>query len=280
MPRRRTASLAIAAGKLLAVAVILGWSLLPIALIVTSSFKPARDIFAVPPKWLFLPTGTHYAQLWAEWGGFFRGLLNSLLITGGATALAVSASLMAGFAYSRRRTKGLASSASGLVALRLIPPLVITLPLFPIVNRLGLADTHLVLIILYASFFVSMGSLLMRGFIDQIPRELDEAAVMDGAGLLTILCRVIAPVAAPGLLSVAVFVAVFSWNEFLFAFIFTSTRAKTAPLVLSEMMSASEGVDWGVLFAASTLQLVPVLLFVILMQRYFVAGLSAGAVKG
>jgi multiple sugar transport system permease protein len=280
MPRRSAASHAIAVGKLLAIASMLVWSLLPIALMVSSSFKPARDIFALPPRWLFVPTGVHYAQLWAEWGGFFRGLLNSLLITAGATALAVSASLMAGFAYSRRRTKGLANSASGLVAVRLIPPLVITLPLFPIVNRLGLADTHLVLIILYASFFVSMGSLLMRGFIDQIPRELDEAAVMDGAGLLTILCRIIAPVAAPGLLSVAVFVAVFSWNEFLFAFIFTSTRAKTAPLALSEMMSAAEGVDWGVLFAASTLQLVPVLLFVVLMQRYFVAGLSAGAVKG
>ena len=267
-------------GKALALLLVLGWSLLPIALIVSSSFKPSRDIFALPPRWLFAPTTAHYAQLWAEWAGFFRGLVNSLIITAGATALAVAASLMAGFAYSRRRTAGMAGSAASLVAVRLIPPLVITLPLFPIVNWLGLADTHLVLIVLYASFFVSMGSLLMRGFIDQIPRELDEAALMDGAGLPTILCRVIAPVAAPGLLAVAVFVAVFSWNEFLFAFIFTSTRAKTAPLVLSEMMSAAEGVDWGVLFAASTLQLIPVLLFVILTQKYFVAGLTAGAVKG
>jgi multiple sugar transport system permease protein len=280
MQRRSGTALAITAGKLLAVVLVLCWSLLPIALIVSSSFKPARDIFAVPPHWLFRPTVGHYAQLWAEWGGFFHGLINSLIITACATGLAVVASLMAGFAYSRRRTERLASSAAGLVAVRLIPPLVITLPLFPIVNRLGLADTHLVLIVLYASFFVSMGSLLMRGFIDQIPRELDEAAVVDGARLPTILCRIIAPLAAPGLLAIAVFVAVFSWNEFLFAFIFTSTRAKTAPLVLSEMMSAAEGVDWGVLFAASTLQLVPVLLFVLLMQKYFVAGLSAGAIKG
>jgi multiple sugar transport system permease protein len=157
---------------------------------------------------------------------------------------------------------------------------VLTLPLFPLVNRLGLADTHLVLIILYATFFVSMGSLLMGGFIDQIPRELDEAAVMDGAGTATILFRIIVPLTRPGMLAVAVFVIVYAWNEFLFAFIFTSTRAKTAPLQLSEMISSAEGVDWGVLFAASSVQLAPVLLFVLLTQRYFVAGLSAGAVKG
>ena len=194
--------------------------------------------------------------------------------------LAVGASLLAGYAYSRRRTRGLAGSATFLVAVRLIPPIVLTLPLFPVVNALHLADTHLILIVLYASFFVSMGALLMRGFIDQIPRELDEAAWVDGAGLATILRRIIMPLAAPGMLAVAVFVVVYAWNEFLFAFIFTSTHAKTAPLVLSEMMDAADGVDWGVLFAASTLQLLPVLLFVLAMQRYFVAGLTAGAVKG
>lgn len=268
------------AGKTLAVLLILFWSLLPIALIALSSIKPSRDIFALPPRFVFAPTWSHYASLWANWQPFFHGLLNSLVITAGATVFAVAASLLAGYAYSRRRTRGLAGSATFLVAVRLIPPIVLTLPLFPAVNALHLADTHLILIVLYASFFVSMGALLMRGFIDQIPRELDEAAWVDGAGLLTILRRIVAPLAAPGMLAVAVFVVVYAWNEFLFAFIFTSTRAKTAPLVLSEMMDAADGVDWGVLFAASTLQLLPVLLFVLAMQRYFVAGLTAGAVKG
>jgi multiple sugar transport system permease protein len=267
-------------GKAGAVALILTWSLLPIAMIVMSSFKPARDIFAVPPHLFFAPTLQHYTQLWSQWGGFFTGLLNSLIVTIGATVLAVVASAMAGFAYSRRRTAAMSGSATYLIAIRLIPPVVITLPLFPIVNRLGLADTHLVLIIVYATFFVSMGSLLMRGFIDQIPRELDEAALVDGAGHATILRRIIMPLAAPGLLAIAVFVIVFAWNEYLFAFILTSTRAKTAPLVLAEMVGAIDGVDWGVLFAASTLQLLPVLAFVVLMQKHLVAGLTAGAVKG
>ena len=114
-----------------------------------------------------------------------------------------------------------------LIVVRLIPPIVVTLPLFPIVNAIGLNDTHIVLIVLYATFFVSLGTVLMRTFIDQIPRELDEAAEIDGARPLTILRRVIVPLAAPGILAVAVFVVVFSWNEFLFAFIFTATKAKT-----------------------------------------------------
>jgi multiple sugar transport system permease protein len=276
----RIERLAVGAGKAVAVAAILLWSLLPIAFIVASSIKPARDIFATPPQLAFTPTWRHYIDLWQHWGGFFAGLLNSLVITIGAAVLAVALSLAAGYGYSRHRTRTMAASAVALVAVRLIPPIVVTLPLFPIVNWLRLNDTHFILILLYATFFVSMGSLLMRGFIDQIPRELDEAARVDGAGPFAILLRIIMPLAAQGMLAVAVFVIVFAWNEFLFAFIFLSNRAKTAPLVMSEMIGSFDGVDWGVLFAASTVQLLPVLLFVLCMQKQLVAGLTAGAVKG
>lgn len=267
-------------GKYLAAAAILTWSLLPIAFIVMSSLKPGRDIFASPPKFLFVPTFVHYADLWTKWGAFFRALLNSLAITAGATALAVAASVAAGYIHSRHRGRWMAGSAFFLIVVRLIPPIVVTLPLFPLVNWLGLNDTHLVLIILYATFFVSLGTLLMRTFIDQVPAELDEAALIDGATRLRIIRRIIVPLVAPGILAVAVFVVVFAWNEFLFAFIFVASKAKTAPLVISEMMGSIDGVDWGILFAAATVQLVPVLLFVVFMRRYLVAGLTAGATKG
>lgn len=272
--------LLIGLGKALAVIVLLLWSLVPIAFVVISSFKPGRDIFAVPPRHVFTPTLDHYAALWTRWGVFFDGLWNSLLITVGATALAVIASTCAGYVYSRNAGRMLNGSVLFLIVVRLIPPIVITLPLFPIVNSLGLNDTHFVLMVLYATFFVSLGTVLMRTFIDQIPRELDEAAQIDGAGRLAILWRVIVPLAAPGILAVAVFVVVFAWNEFLFAFIFTGTNAKTAPLVISEMIGSIDGVDWGILFAASSLQLAPVLLFVVFMNRFLVAGLTAGATKG
>jgi multiple sugar transport system permease protein len=269
-----------AAGKAAAVVAILIWSLFPILFIVLSSLKPGQEIFAVPPKYLFTPTLRHYGELWRAWGVFFEGLLNSTLVTAGATALAIIASTCAGYVYSRHSGRFLNAGIVGLIVVRLIPPIVVTLPLFPIVNAMRLNDTHLVLIVLYATFFVSLGTVLMRTFIDQIPRDLDEAAEIDGASRMTILWRIIVPLAAPGILAVAVFVVVFSWNEFLFAFIFTATRAKTAPLVIAEMIGSIDGVDWGILFAASTVQLVPVLLFVVFMNRYLVAGLTAGATKG
>jgi multiple sugar transport system permease protein len=276
----RTDRLLTNAGKTVAVLAILTWSLFPIVFIIVSSFKPGQDIFAVPPKYLFSPTVRHYVELWHSWSVFFRGLLNSTVITTGATVLAIIASTCAGYIYSRHSSRYLNASIATLIVVRLIPPIVVTLPLFPIVNALGLSDTHIVLIVLYATFFVSLGTILMRTFIDQVPRDLDEAAQIDGANRLAILWRVIVPLATPGILAVAVFVIVYSWNEFLFAFIFTATRAKTAPLVISEMLGSIDGVDWGILFAASTEQLVPVLLFVVFMNRYLVAGLTAGATKG
>ncbi|MFM7347028.1 MAG: carbohydrate ABC transporter permease [Tagaea sp.] len=266
--------------RALALCFVALWSIFPIALVVLSSFKPPRDIFVFPPTWLFEPTFANYAGLWARWPDFFRTLGNSLIVTLGATALAVIAAAMAGYVLSRKRNKWLAGSAFFMVFVRLIPPIVITLPLFPLVNLLRFNDTHLILIVLYATFFVSMGTLILKSFVDQIPRELDEAAMVDGAGVWTLFVRVILPLAAQGMIAVGVFVFVYAWNEFLFAFIFTTTTAKTAPLVLSEMTGAVDGVEWGVLFAATSVQLAPVLLFVLLAQKYLIAGLTAGATKG
>lgn len=264
----------------LALVAIAFWSAFPIALVVLSSFKPARDIFVFPPTWAFAPTLANYAGLWLRWPDFFRTLGNSLIVTLGATALAVLVSAMAGYVYSRKRNPYLAGSAFFMIFVRLFPPIVVTLPLFPLVNALRLNDTHLILVILYATFFVSMGTMILKAFVDQIPRELDEAAMVDGAGVWSVFWRVILPLSAQGMIAVGVFVFVYAWNEFLFAFIFTTSAAKTAPLVLSEMTGAVDGVEWGVLFAATTVQLVPVLLFVLLAQKYLIAGLTAGATKG
>ncbi|MBO1078064.1 carbohydrate ABC transporter permease [Roseomonas haemaphysalidis] len=280
MRRHPLQRLLLGALKALAVLAVLVWSLAPILLIVSSSLKPEGEIFAVPPSLFFTPTFAHYAALWGKWPDFFRALLNSAIITALATVIAVFASLLSGYAYSRFRSRWLAGSAFLLIVVRLIPPIVTTLPLFPVANALGVQDTHVLLAVLYATFFVSLGSFVMRAFIDQIPRELDEAAAVDGAGRFTTLWRVITPLAAQGMMAVAVFVVVYAWNEFLFAFIFTSTRAKTAPLVLAEVVGSFDGVEWGTLFAAATVQLLPVLAFVWITQKYLVAGLTAGATKG
>lgn len=263
-----------------ALALLVAWSAFPIFLVVASSLKPPRDIFVYPPRWLFEPTLENYAGLVTRWPDFFRNLANSAIVATGATLLAVVASALAAYVYSRFRSTALTATAFFMIFIRLIPPIVVTLPLFPAVNELALNDTHFVLVALYATFFVSLGTLVLRAFVDQIPRELDEAAMVDGAGPFAVFRRVILPLCAQGMVAVGVFVLVFAWNEFLFAFIFTTTKAKTAPLTLSEMTGAVDGVEWGVLFAATTLQLAPIVAIVVAAQKYLIAGLTAGATKG
>jgi len=264
----------------LALAMILLWSAFPILLMIMASLKPDREIFKFPPDFIFRPTLMNYVELFTSRPAFFDALLNSLIITVGATVLTVVSSTLAAYVYSRYRNTALAGSAFFMIVIRMLPPIIITLPLFPVVNALGLQDTHLLLIVLYATFFVSLNTWIMKAFIDQIPRELDEAAIVDGANTFKVLRYVIVPLSLQGMVATATFVFVFSWNEFLFAFIFTTSNAKTTPLVISEMLSSLAGIDWGVLFAAATLQFLPIILLVIVLQRYVVAGLTVGAVKG
>jgi multiple sugar transport system permease protein len=256
------------------------WSLLPIAFIVSSSFKRQTDIFTYPPRFLFTPTFDNYVTLWTQWDSFFATMGNSLIVALGATLLAGAVSFLAGFAYSRYASRFLAGSAVYMIAIRLLPPIVVTLPLFPAVDYLRLSDTHAVLILLYATFWVSLYTMIVKTFIDEVPNELDEAAMMDGATQLQTLVRVILPLCAQGMVAGAIFVFIYSWNEFLFALIFTTQHAKTAPLLISEMMGAIDGAEWGVLFAGVTLQLLPVVVLVSLAQKHIIAGLTAGAVKG
>lgn len=266
--------------RLSAGATAVAWSVFPIAMVVLSSFKAQRDIFAIPPSLVFEPTLDNYRRLLAEWPAFFPNLLNSLLITTGATLVTVLFSTLAGYVYARFRGRALALSAFFMVVVRMLPPIVVTLPLFPLFSWLHLSDTHLVLVLLYAAFFVSLSTWIMRAFIDQVPRELEEAAVVDGAGLAQVLRMVVLPLVLNGVVAASLFVIVYAWNEFIFALVFTTRVARTAPLVMSEMLSTTDGVDWGVLFAAATIQLAPILGFILAAQRYVIAGLTAGAVKG
>ncbi|MBL8702788.1 MAG: carbohydrate ABC transporter permease [Alphaproteobacteria bacterium] len=266
--------------RLVLVALAVAWAGFPILLIVASSFKQGRDIFATPPSLIFVPTLDNYRRLWEVWPAFFDNMRNSLIVTIGATLLTVACATSAGYVYARFRGRLLAATAFSMIVLRMLPPIIVTLPLFPVVNALRLNDTHVLLIALYAAFFVSLGTWILKAFVEQIPRELEEAAVVDGASLRQILLRIVLPLAANGILAAAVFVVVFAWNEYTFALVFTTRAAKTTPLVISEILSTVEGVDWGILFAAATVQLAPILAFVIAAQRYLVTGLAAGSLKG
>jgi len=265
--------------RLFLVALAVFWSAFPVALVVLSSFKPPREIFSVPPSLIFEPTLANYEALWREWPGFFRNMINSLIITVGATLLTIVVSTSAAYVYSRYRSRLLTTSAFFMLFVRMIPPIIVTVPLFPAVNLLDLNDTHLVLIILYATFFVSLSTWIMKAFIDAIPRELEEAAFIDGASTFATITRIIVPLSVHGIVAASIFVFIFSWNEYIFALIFTTREAKTTPLVISEILGTVEGVDWGILFAGATIQLVPIVVFVIVVQKYVIAGLTSGAVK-
>ena len=261
-------------------AFILVWSVAPIFFIVLSSFKRQIDIFVYPPRLVFEPTIDNYLRLNSQWQGFFDAMGSSLIVALGATLLGGVVSFFGGYAYSRYRSRFTSWSAVYMIAVRVLPPIVVTLPLFPVVDWLGLNDTHILLILLYATFWVSLNTMIMKNFFDQIPYELDEAAYVDGATEWQLVTRILARLTLQGMAAGSIFVFVYSWNEYLFAMIFSTNQGKTAPLILSELMGAVDGTEWGVLFAGVTLQLVPVVLLVTLARRYLIAGLTAGAVKG
>ncbi len=268
------------AGRMGILAVILLWSGFPILMVILSSFKEPKTIFDYPPKFLFKPTLNNYFDLSREWPEYYSTLFNSLVVTVGAVLLTVFLCFLAGYAYSRFRSRALTLSAFFLLVVRMLPPIVITIPLYPVFSALGLFDKHITLIVLYAVFFLSLGTFLMKAFIDQLPIELDESAFIDGASRLQILRKIIFPLSSHGLMATATFVLIFSWKEYMYALLFTTTKAKTAPLIISEMLSAVVGVSWGPVFAAATLQLIPVLIYVLVVQGVLVEGMLVGSVKG
>jgi multiple sugar transport system permease protein len=256
------------------------WSAVPIYFVVSSSFKPPREIFSVPPTFVFQPTLESYEQLFELWPTFTAAILNSLIIAVGTTLLSVICASLAGYVFSRYRSRALGVAAIFTLLIRMLPPIIITLPMFPVVIALRLNETHILLIIIYATFQLSFATWIMKAFIDAVPRELEEAALIDGAGTASILFRVILPLAMHGMIVAATFAFVASWNEFLFAYVFSSTKARTAPLILSQMLDTTNNVEWGVLFAGATVQLAPVVVLVLALQRFIIAGLTAGGVKG
>lgn len=267
-------------GKYAILALILLWSGVPILLLLLSSVKDPRAIFDYPPSLIFEPTLRNFVNLVNRWPEFFRALFNSFIITTGAALLTVALSFLAGYAFSRFRSRALSASAFFLIFVRMLPPIVISIPLFPVLRSLNLFDRHITLILFYTTFFVSLGTLLMKTFIDQIPRELEESAGIDGASLRQCLFRIVLPLSVHGMIATSTFVVIFAWKEFLFAFLFTTTVAKTAPLIINEMLSSVTGVLWGPLFAAATIQLIPILVYVFAVQRFLVEGATVGSVKG
>jgi ABC-type glycerol-3-phosphate transport system permease component len=259
--------------------VLLFWSVLPIYWILTTGFKPEREVYAQPPT-LFpaAPTLANFEHiLFATRFPLF--LQNSLVVALTATILSVVIGLLAAYAITRLRFAGRAAVGRAVVASYLLPQALLFIPLFAVLLRLGLIDTLIGLTVAYLTFSVPFSAWMLIGYLRTVPTELDEAARIDGASRLQVLWRVLVPVAAPGLVVVALYAFTHAWNEFLYALVFVSserTRTLTAGLVGLMM---GDVFIWGQLMAASAIAIVPVLAIYVFAQRWLVEGLTGGGVK-
>jgi multiple sugar transport system permease protein len=255
---------------------VLVW-LFPIYWIILTSFKTPLLINEKVPVFWFTPTMENYEHLFDEFN-FLRILQNSLVITGTATFVVIVLALLAAYALGRMDVVGGKHIALWILSLRFMPAIAIVLPFFIAWQRLGIIDTRLGLILVYIAFNLPFAIWLLRGFLVEVPRDLDEAATLDGLGHLAILRRIILPVIAPGVAVTAIFTFVFAWNEYLMALVLTSRNATTVPVTVSKFIQAYS-ILWGDVGASATIELLPVLVVVFLLQRHIMRGITLGAVK-
>jgi ABC-type glycerol-3-phosphate transport system permease component len=254
-------------------------ALFPVFWTVSTSIKDRVTSFAMPPVFFdFAPVAKNYLGLFAS--PAFRDIyLNTILVTVGSTLLTVAAGSACAYALSRcRRFPGRRPLEVGLILVRAIPAVVLMVPLFKLVVLLGLYDNVWFMMLVYAAINLPFAVWLMTSFIDQIPRQLEESAFVDGASRLTVLTRIVLPLAAPGMAATTVFIALLAWNEFLIPVMLAGERAKTLPVFIAGFISA-RNLDWGPMAAASSLAILPIALLTVSIQRYLVGGLGAGAVK-
>ncbi|NLA59110.1 MAG: carbohydrate ABC transporter permease [Firmicutes bacterium] len=259
----------------------------PIYWLISMSFKEPADVMSL--SMFFRPTLDNYRAILfgiSTTPGipaprevtFPNNLLNSLVIGLSATALALCIGTPAAYVLSRFNFKAKKTLSFYILSTRIVPPLGMIIPFYVFFSRLRLLDTRISLIIMYFIMNISLVVWMMRGFFDEIPASLDEAARIDGCSRLAAFWRIALPLTAPGLAATAIFCLLFSWNDFVFAIILAGNKANTAPVAVYSFVTFRQ-VIWGSLAAAGTLTALPVLVFVLLVQRHLVRGLTLGAIK-
>jgi multiple sugar transport system permease protein len=252
--------------------------LTPIYVIASSSLKPTAYMFSKPPAFIFTPTLEHYYDLFTM-RPFHKQILNSLVVALGSTAFSILIGAPAAYAISRIKHRRINDVAFWILSMRMFPPIAVVVPYYIILKSVKLLDTPLALIVVYSTFNIPLTVWLMKGFFDELPEALEEAAQVDGHGLLSTFFHVTLPLTAPGLAVAAVFCFIFSWNEFLFALMLTGSNAQTVTVAVMSFWS-SDAVQWGRIMAGSFVILIPGVVFVLTCQRWLVKGLTMGSVKG
>ncbi len=286
--------------------------LIPVFWMGLTAFKSRPDAVAVPPKVVFSPSLEGFVSLLTDRrqlrGGeademrqrtdldlfdrvalqrgmavtgpsqYVRRLQNSLIIAGTSTILSVGLGLLAAYAFSRFPVPGKDDLLFFILSTRMLPPVVVTIPIFLMYRRLGLYDTHIGLILLYTVFNLSFSVWLLKGFIDEIPREYEEAALVDGYTRLQAFRKIILPQALTGIAATTVFCLIFAWNEYAFALMLTTEKARTAPPSIPTMLGTG-GIEWAAIAAGTLGFLIPVVFVTFLLRNYLLRGMTFGAVR-
>jgi len=293
--------------------VLAGVMLIPVFWLGLTSFKSRSDAIAVPPKVLnFQPTLEGFVNLltdrsvlnarrlelmkertdlnWYEEIALSNGqqitgasqfvgrLRNSVIIAGTSTILAVILGLLAAYSFSRFKVPGESDWLFFILSTRMLPPVVVTIPIFLMYRQLGLHDTHLGLILLYTVFNLSLTVWLLKGFLDEIPREYEEAAMVDGYTRLQAFRKVVLPQAVTGIAATTVFSLIFAWNEYAFALMLTTERARTAPPTIPTILGRG-GIEWSAIAAGSLGFLIPVVIVTFVLRKHLLRGVTFGAIR-
>lgn len=261
---------------LVGIAVLLIWTLYPLVWVLVSSLKPASAEFSA--RWFgFRPTVQNYIDVFRE-AEFLRALLNSVIIT----SLSIIVSLVLGtptaYGLARFEYRFKGTTMIFVLLARMTPPFVLAVPFFLLARLLRVSNTYVALVLMGSFLSVPFVIWMMRGFIAEIPKELEESAIVDGCSLTGAAFRIVLPLVAPGFAATAVLCALLVWNEFLFALILSGTDTRTLPVLVNSFVS-ERSIDWGAMSAAGMITVAPLVLFGIISQRHLVRGLTMGSIK-
>lgn len=259
-------------------AVVIVFYISPLIWLVLASFKNRVDLFTPTPTLFFSPTIDNYVQAFVN-KGFTRNLINSLVVSVLASAIALVVGVPSAYSLTRRSGRLLSAYLLGLLAARLLPAMVLVLPLFILATKLGISGTYVAVVAAHLTFAIPFTVWMMRGFFMGVPRSLDEAARIDGCSEFQAFFKIVLPLTKNGLVATAIFLVINSWNEFLFGLILTSRDTATMPVALPTLLTPI-GTFWGQIAAVATVTVVPVAVFAFVVQKHIVAGMTGGALAG
>ena len=250
--------------------------LVPIAWIFLAAFKNHLDVYTL--KIFFKPTLENFSLVFQEPYTLGEKLVNSTIVAFFTVLFAIPIATMAAYSFSRFRLVGETAMLVTILATQFVPAVVIILPFFVMFRDVGLLDTRLGLILVNLAIVMPFAIWMIKGFIDGIPLDTEEAAMVDGSSRAQVIRNIVLPMAAPGLLTAGIFCFIIAWNEFLFALILTNKDAVTLPIGLA-LFKAEEGDLWNLLSAAGIIIMVPMFVLALLIRKYFVQGMTMGAVR-